>query len=123
MAAARRVAELVRNVADFARRNTWGRNVLEVHAVLASNRLKQLAQPVRQYAAAPRVFGVPSQLRAQFLRLRATLRRFWRIGRVDDGDQCHLPAADIGKVAAGSRQTPYQGLQRYPWSTTTITHR
>jgi hypothetical protein len=59
IAAARRVAELVRNVANFARRNTCGRNVMEVQAALASDPLKQLAQPVRQYVAAPQVLWCP----------------------------------------------------------------
>jgi two-component system NtrC family sensor kinase len=74
-AAVRRVAELVRSMANFARRDT-GRptavvipNVLEAALTLASNPLKQCAKVIRAFAPIPPVLGLTSELTELFLHL------------------------------------------------------
>jgi signal transduction histidine kinase len=75
IAAAQRVAELVRSMANFARRDPGGpsvvaiQDVIEAGLTLASNPLKQYAQMVREYVPTPPVLGLPSELSELFLRL------------------------------------------------------
>ena len=74
-AAVRRVAELVRSMANFARRDTGGpsavavEEVLEAALTLASNPLKQCAKIVRDFAPTPPVLGLTSELTELFLHL------------------------------------------------------
>jgi signal transduction histidine kinase len=73
--AVRRVAELVRSMANFARRDTGGpsavaiEDVLEAALILASNPLKQCATTVREFAPTPPVLGLTSELTELFLHL------------------------------------------------------
>jgi two-component system NtrC family sensor kinase len=74
-AGAQRVAELVRSMANFARRDGGGptvvaiQDVIEAGLTLASNPLKQFAQLVREYVPTPPVLGLASELSELFLRL------------------------------------------------------
>jgi two-component system, NtrC family, sensor kinase len=74
-AAVRRVADLVRSMANFARRDTGGpstvavEEVLEAALTLASNPLKQCAKIVREFAPTPPVLGLTSELTELFLHL------------------------------------------------------
>jgi len=74
-AAVRRVAELVRSMANFARRDTGGpspvavEQVLEAALTLASNPLKQCATTVRAFTPTPPVLGLTSELTELFLHL------------------------------------------------------
>jgi two-component system, NtrC family, sensor kinase len=74
-AAARRVAELVRSMANFARRDTGGpsavaiEEILEAALTLASNPLKQCAKIVRAFAPTPPILGLTSELTELFLHL------------------------------------------------------
>jgi signal transduction histidine kinase len=73
--AVRRVAELVRSMANFARRDTGGPtavvipDVLEAALTLASNPLKQCAKIIRAFAPIPPVLGLSSELTELFLHL------------------------------------------------------
>lgn len=72
---ARRVADLVRSVGTFARRDGSGpqpvvlRDVMEAALNLASNALKQHAEVERTYADAPPVLGLSSELTQVFVHL------------------------------------------------------
>lgn len=72
-AASRRVAELIRSMSDFARRDTGGpkvvhvQQVLEVALNLAATPLKQRAHIVREYAEIPPVLGLGSELTELFV--------------------------------------------------------
>jgi signal transduction histidine kinase len=74
-AAVHRVAELVRSMANFARRDTGGPSavvideVLDAALTLASNPLKQCARTVRDFASTPPVLGLTSELTELFLHL------------------------------------------------------
>jgi signal transduction histidine kinase len=74
-AAVRRVAELIRSMANFARRDTGGPSavaipeVLEAALILASNPLKQCATIVREFGPTPPVLGLTSELTELFLHL------------------------------------------------------
>lgn len=74
-AAVQRVAELVRSMANFARRDTGGPgavkidDVLDAALTLASNPLKQCAMTVRDFATTPPVLGLTSELTELFLHL------------------------------------------------------
>ncbi|HEY3058999.1 MAG TPA: ATP-binding protein [Chloroflexota bacterium] len=73
--AARRVADLVRSMGTFARRDTGGPTALDIHEVLesalnlASNKLKERARTVREFGAPPAVLGLASELTELFLHL------------------------------------------------------
>jgi signal transduction histidine kinase len=73
--AARRVADLVRSMGTFARRDTGGpigldiEEILESALNLASNPLRQSGQTVRQYTAPPAALGLVSELTELFLHL------------------------------------------------------
>lgn len=74
-AGARRVAELVRSVRTFARRESRGpqpvriEEVLEAALNLASNALRPTAKVVLEYAEVPRVLGLASELTQVFVHL------------------------------------------------------
>jgi two-component system, NtrC family, sensor kinase len=74
-AAARRIAELVRSIANFARRDDSAprlveiRDVLESALTLASSPLKQVALTVREYTKTPPVFGLFAELNELFVHL------------------------------------------------------
>ncbi|HLZ26799.1 MAG TPA: ATP-binding protein [Chloroflexota bacterium] len=74
-AAVQRVAELVRSMANFARRDTGGpspvavEGILEAALTLASNPLKRCAKIVREFAEIPPVLGLASELTELFLHL------------------------------------------------------
>jgi two-component system NtrC family sensor kinase len=74
-AASLRVAELVHNMGNFARRDTGGpkavpvQEVLEAALNLACNPLKQRAQIVREYSDVPPVLGLTSELTELFVHL------------------------------------------------------
>jgi signal transduction histidine kinase len=71
--AVQRLAELVRSMANFARRDTGGpgrvdvEEVLEAALTLASNPLKQCATSVRAFVPTPPVLGLASELIELFL--------------------------------------------------------
>jgi signal transduction histidine kinase len=73
--AVRRLAELVRSMANFARRDTGGPTAmavevaLEAALTLASNPLKQCAKVVCEFAPTPPVRGLASELTELFLHL------------------------------------------------------
>ena len=74
-AAVRRVADLIRSMANFARRDTGGpsavavESVLEAALTLASNPLKQCAKIIREFGPTPPVLGLTSELTELFLHL------------------------------------------------------
>jgi two-component system NtrC family sensor kinase len=73
--AARRVADLVRSMGAFARRDTGGPIALDIQEILdsalnlASNPLRQRGQTIRQYTNPPHALGLASELTELFLHL------------------------------------------------------
>jgi two-component system NtrC family sensor kinase len=74
-ASARRIADLVRTIANFARRDTGPPGVVNIQDVVesalavASNPLKQFARTVLEFAETPPVFGLPAELNELFVHL------------------------------------------------------
>jgi two-component system NtrC family sensor kinase len=73
--AARRIADLVRSIANFARKDTSPPSLVDMNDVLesalnlASNPLKQSASTLRDFSATPPVFGLSSELSELFVHL------------------------------------------------------